>query len=232
MIFITGDTHIPIDIHKLNTKTFPRQKELNKSDYVIICGDFGGVWYPEDSHYYKEDLNWQRWLRKKNFTTLFVDGNHENHHLLCRLPTVEMFGGSVGRVNDSVYHLRRGEVYQIDGKKIFCFGGAKSRDREHRKDGISWWQEEMPSDAEMEYGIENLAKHSFKVDYIISHCAPSFVQQKMTKQFENDRLTDYFNTVASQTEFEMWFFGHYHINDIIDNRYVALFDAIVNPENK
>ena len=44
MIFITGDTHIPDDVHKLNTTNFPRQKELTKSDYMIICGDFGGVW--------------------------------------------------------------------------------------------------------------------------------------------------------------------------------------------
>ena len=28
MIYITGDTHIPIDIKKLNTKNFPDQREL------------------------------------------------------------------------------------------------------------------------------------------------------------------------------------------------------------
>ncbi|MCI5599128.1 MAG: metallophosphatase, partial [Ruminococcus sp.] len=44
MIYITGDTHQNIDISKLNTKNFPEQKELTKSDYVIICGDFGMVW--------------------------------------------------------------------------------------------------------------------------------------------------------------------------------------------
>ena len=44
MIYITGDTHIPIDIKKLNTKNFSEQKTLTKEDYVIICGDFGGVW--------------------------------------------------------------------------------------------------------------------------------------------------------------------------------------------
>ena len=44
MIYITGDTHIPIDIAKLNEYNFPMQKNLTKNDYVIICGDFGGVW--------------------------------------------------------------------------------------------------------------------------------------------------------------------------------------------
>ena len=39
MIYITGDTHIPVDIQKLSTKRFPEQKEMTKNDYVIICGD-------------------------------------------------------------------------------------------------------------------------------------------------------------------------------------------------
>ena len=44
MIYVTGDTHIPIDIHKLDDDAFMEQKNLTKDDYVIICGDFGGVW--------------------------------------------------------------------------------------------------------------------------------------------------------------------------------------------
>lgn len=44
MIYITGDTHIPIDINKLSVKNFPEQKNMTKDDFVIICGDFGGVW--------------------------------------------------------------------------------------------------------------------------------------------------------------------------------------------
>ena len=70
MIYITGDTHIPIDIKKLNTKNFSEQKTLTKEDYVIICGDFGGVWNGKN-----EEKYWLNWLKNKNFTTLFIDGN-------------------------------------------------------------------------------------------------------------------------------------------------------------
>ena len=38
-IYITGDTHQNIDIGKFTTKRFPIQKELDKSDIMIICGD-------------------------------------------------------------------------------------------------------------------------------------------------------------------------------------------------
>lgn len=41
MIYITGDTHIPIDIGKLSTKHFPEQKHFTQNDYLIICEDFG-----------------------------------------------------------------------------------------------------------------------------------------------------------------------------------------------
>lgn len=40
MIFITGDTHANIDISKLSVKNFPKQKDLSKNDYLIVCGDY------------------------------------------------------------------------------------------------------------------------------------------------------------------------------------------------
>ena len=42
MIYITGDTHA--DFLRFELEKFPIQTEMTKDDYVIICGDFGGVW--------------------------------------------------------------------------------------------------------------------------------------------------------------------------------------------
>ncbi len=42
MIYITGDTHS--DYTRFTENKFPIQAEMTKDDYVIICGDFGGVW--------------------------------------------------------------------------------------------------------------------------------------------------------------------------------------------
>ena len=111
MIYITGDTHIPVDIQKLSTKRFPEQKEMTKNDYVIICGDFGGVW--DDSN---EEKYWIKWLKNKNFTTLFIDGNHENFDMLYSLPIVDFCGGTAHKVDNGIYHLIRGEIYTIDEK--------------------------------------------------------------------------------------------------------------------
>ena len=74
MIYITGDTHGSFE--KFALVNFPEQEELTKNDYVIICGDFG-IW----DNSTRERINFD-WLEHKNFTTLFVDGNHENYDLL------------------------------------------------------------------------------------------------------------------------------------------------------
>ena len=41
-IFMTGDTHG--DFSRFSARAFPEQKDLSKGDYMIICGDFGGIW--------------------------------------------------------------------------------------------------------------------------------------------------------------------------------------------
>jgi len=226
MIYVTGDTHIPVDIQKLKTELFPEQRQLTKSDYVIICGDFGGVW--ADS---AEDQYWLKWLDKKNFTTLFVDGNHENHRMLNeKYEVVPFCGGKAHRIMDSVYHLMRGQVFTIDGLKFFTMGGAASHDRQCRREGVSWWPEELPSDSEYEEAIANLERHGREVDYIITHCAPDSIQRQISDYYKSDRLTGFLEEVKNQVSYKHWYFGHYHIlvmNEDIDGRHTCLFDKIV-----
>lgn len=41
-IYITGDSHG--DFQRFGSKYFPQQKEMSWEDYVVIAGDFGGLW--------------------------------------------------------------------------------------------------------------------------------------------------------------------------------------------
>ena len=52
MIYITGDTHTDW-VSRLNPAAFPEGEGLNRSDYVIVCGDFG-IWHdtPEERFNY------------------------------------------------------------------------------------------------------------------------------------------------------------------------------------
>lgn len=244
MIYITGDTHA--DFSRFEEDKFPIQTEMTKNDYVIICGDFGGVWtFEEESSYEKEMLDL---LDSKNFTTLFVDGNHENFTRLYSYPVEEWHGGKVHKIRDSVLHLMRGEVFDIDNKKIFAFGGASSHDIQDgildldeeekiyqmRKRGayfrirdFSWWDLELPTEEEIQNGIKKLEKANYKVDYIISHCCPTNIQTFINPSFKKDILTDYLQEISEKCEFKKWYFGHYHEYRQVNTRYVLLYEDIV-----
>ena len=244
MIYITGDTHS--DFSRFTEENFPIQSEMTKDDYIIICGDFGGVWtFEGESSREKELLDW---LDNKNFTTLFVDGNHENYTRLYNYPIEEWKGGKVHKIRDSVLHLMRGEIFDIDNKKIFAFGGAKSHDiqdgilnldeeekiYEYRKRGayfrirnFSWWDLELPTNQEMENGIENLEKINYKVDYIISHCCPTSIQALINPTYKRDILTDYLQQISEKCTFKRWYFGHYHDYKQVNSQFTLLYENIV-----
>lgn len=245
MIYITGDCHG--DFTRFSTAAFPEQKEMTKDDYVIICGDFG-LWQDTD-----EERYWLKWLDEKPFTTLFVAGNHENYDRLnSEFETKDWHGGKVHVIRESVLHLMNGYVFNICDKKIFAFGGASSHDitdgildendfpdhdaflRKRRKwskqrkvfriNHVSWWKEEIPSQEEMDFGLKTLENNGNRVDYIISHCCPQRIAYKLSNgEFKADVLTEYFDRVDGTVDFDYWFFGHYHNDRQIREKYLLLY---------
>lgn len=223
MIFVTGDSHIPYDIGKLGSKQFPQQKELTKSDYVIICGDFGGVWYDN-----QKDDHWLDWLEEKNFTTLFVDGNHENFDALAKYEQHDWHGGKVQFIRPSVLHLMRGYVFDIDGHQIFAMGGARSADWMFRKAGISWWAEEMPNAEEIRRARQNLALHDNQVDYMITHDAPQSIAAGIDPfKARDDELMPFFEELRHTVGYRHWYFGHFHDDCDIDECHTLLYNQVI-----
>lgn len=252
MIYITGDTHG--NFRRLNTENFPEQKEMTKDDYVIICGDFGGVWNYKGED--KEEKYWLDWLEDKPFTTLFVDGNHENFDRLYSYPLKEWNGGNIHEIRPSVLHLMRGNVFNIDGRSIFTFGGAASHDiqdgildpndfvdeqdfrhtyrkwnkknKMFRVKGISWWEEEMPTTGQIFKGLRSLSANDWKVDFIVTHCCSSSTQALFSQGlYKPDELTDYLEEIRTKTDFKKWFFGHYHDNRNVNDKEIMLYEQII-----
>lgn len=249
MIYITGDTHA--EYSRFNTKNFPEQRTMTRDDYVIVCGDFGGVWYDNETERY-----WLNWLAEKNFTLLYVDGNHENFDRLnsVEFETVDFHGGKAHKIRDNIFHLMRGHVFNLCGKKVFAFGGASSHDiqdgildpsnypsaRDCIKDymvrtkcgqmlrinHLSWWKEELPSDEEMKLGMQSLKTHGNKVDYVISHSLPQNVCSFMG-YFKSDTITEYLDLlVENGLKFKEWHCGHYHREQKVLNKYQIHYQNI------
>lgn len=246
MIYITGDIHG--DPFRLSTDIFPEQKEMTKDDYVIICGDFGIIWQQEKNIWEENLLDW---LEKRPFTTLFVCGNHENFDRLNFYPVETWHGGKVHKLRPSVIHLMRGEIFEIDNRKIFAFGGASSHDikdgildaekdkekiKEWKKDpfklfrinNISWWKEELPTKEEMENGIANLKKHDNKVDFIITHSPPASVIALLGHGlYEQDILTKYLEIIKFKNDYKYWFSGHMHTNIRLNEQDFVVYEQII-----
>ena len=198
------------------------------------------------------EQQWLDWLEDRSFTTLFVSGNHENYDLLRSYPTSVWHGGLVQPIRPSVLHLMRGQLYEICGKKIFTMGGASSHDIRdcilepddpnyerklrqlnaagalYRINHRSWWKEELPSEDEYRTAREALDKAGWDVDYIITHCSPSSIQDTFSGGlFRRDALTDFLDEVREHCRFQYWFFGHYHENMVVEKKFVMLYKQII-----
>ncbi|MCI8933352.1 MAG: metallophosphoesterase [Clostridiaceae bacterium] len=245
-IWITGDTHG--DFSRLAEGVFPALDRLTKKDCLIVCGDFGGLWQGGSRERKRLDR-----LEARPFTTLFVDGNHENFDRLARYPAEEWHGGLVRRVRPSVLHLMRGQMFALEGKRIFTMGGAQSHDIQDgvlersqlmegdlqrlrhegarvRVNHVNWWRQELPSQEEYRQARQTLEKNGWQADYIVTHCAPTSLQQALFQgAYAPDPLTDFLEEIRQNCRFEAWFFGHYHRDGAVGDkpRYILLYEQIV-----
>lgn len=246
-VYVTGDCHG--DWWKLHDEALGSQNKLTKEDFVIVCGDFG-IWHDTEGHE-SESLNR---LAKQPFTILFVDGNHENFDRLYgdEFEVVDFHGGKAHKIRDNVYHLMRGYIFELCGKKFFAFGGASSHDiddgildpdsfetwddfsetanawsragKMFRIKGYSWWERELPTEEEMEFGRQTLDKNGNEVDFIISHCCPQQIASLFSRGFyKSDKLTQYFDEIMTNNKFTKWYFGHYHDEQVIMGKFVMKY---------
>lgn len=219
MVYITGDCHG--EFQKFSTKKFPQQKEMSYQDTMIVLGDFG-LW-----HDTSEERYWLDWLNDKPFTTVFVDGNHENFDRLYsdEFREYDFHGGRAQEIRRHIYHLMRGYVFEFDGKSFWAFGGAQSHDMEFRVNHKSWWEQELPSQEEMNLGLKVLKDHGNEVDFVISHCCPQDVATFMG-YYDADRITMYFSDVVSKIRYGSWWFGHYHREEDIFGKFHCRYEKI------
>lgn len=239
MIYLTGDTHGGLDMGKLSRKSLKHFGiAFNENDFLIITGDFGFPFTPKDIEEYENGVKgeyntWIRWFAERRYKVLFVDGNHDNHDWWSLQPVTQMFGGSV-QVHPharNVIHLMRGEVYEIEGRKIFTFGGAASADKAYRTEGFNWWPGEEPSVAETEHALENLERAGNKVDLIITHTMPETVIRAMPRfnyWIQPCKTAQFLDRVLERTQYRNWFCGHFHIDLTVPHRRLAVLYETVH----
>lgn len=219
MIYITGDTHG--DINRFCGKFMPDESMWTADDYIIVCGDFGFLFFDDDKEKAQLDL-----LEKKPYTILFCCGNHENFNALSGYPVEIWRGGKIHRIRRNIIHLMRGQCFEIEGKKFFTMGGAYSIDRGLRKKNVSYWDAEMPDDEEFKEASATVFSNNKKFDYIITHTAPKEIIMRLGYYPDPHdwELTGYLEWIMYECRFERWFFGHFHEDKtLIDGKFRALY---------
>ena len=233
-IFVCGDTHGGHDLKKL--VDLSEKEKLDYSDYIIICGDAGIVWSYDTL---EEDI---KLFEDLGATILFVDGNHENYDILNKYKVESWNGGKIHKISERIFHLLRGQVFNILGKTFLTLGGADSSDKEDRQEHISWWSDESITYGDVFEAKINLEKVNNNVDYVVTHtpstktlselvgiltsCGeeiPYFLQKKILPSQSSDML----DFIHKKVKFKHWFCGHLHIDENISNVSMLYNDNIV-----
>lgn len=99
----------------------------------------------------------------------------------------------------------------------------------YRIKGLSWWEEELPTDQEMQHGLNVLKKYDNTVDYIITHSPSTSELYLMGGKglYDADVLTNYLENVKSKTNYKKHLFGHMHVNKAVNDKDICLYEQIV-----
>jgi len=232
-LFVTGDIHGTHSISKLYKENWEEKEydSFTKEDVMLVTGDLGAVWNGGS-----EDKEVHNIYETLPFTTVSVRGNHENHELINQLPLVEKFGGMVRKINDSLFFLETGSIYNIGKCSVLAFGGGLSIDKEYRIPGKSWWPEEIP-DMDTFKRTLDLLERVKKVDIVLTHAIFQSSFFEIPRKFGlsplsspkfQDPLLNMLEAIKAAVKYKKWFCGHYHI-DYIDkvNKVEYLYNDIV-----
>ncbi len=126
----------------------------------------------------------------------------------------------------------RGEVYMIDGFKIFTFGGASSIDKGCRVINKNWWERETFNEEEKNNAFDNLKKHNNEVDFIITQTCSSSTLKYICEYndwnlYKDDSHNQLFEEIKNTIKFKKWYFGHMHLDLDIGEKETVLFDKVV-----
>ena len=215
MVYVTGDMHGELQRFKS-----PALKKLRKGDTLIVCGDFGFVWNGS-----KAEQRVLKKLGKRKYNVAFIDGVHENHTLLQNYEVSQWNGGKVHNISGRLFHLMRGQVYNIDGKIIFALGGGENTDLDSENTNIA---DCLPSIEDLYEANRNLQKVDYAVDYVITHDCTGVVKDflNMDNNIYN-HLYAFLNEAAKIIQFKKWFFGCQHIDKVIPPKYVGVFKEVL-----
>mgnify|MGYP000083376746 len=106
----------------------------------------------------------------------------------------------------------------------------------YRREGISWWEDELPTKEECEYAIANLKTVGDTVDVIITHDAPKSIARRygydrvdMSQVYATDKedITAFLEHISHFVNYKQWYCGHYHMDFDDSESFHFLYQTIL-----
>ncbi len=211
MIWLISDLHGSADFSGLQDY-LSRGRE---GDLLIILGDVGLCF--EES---EENRAFTEYMLSVEKDIAIIDGNHENFAFLKSFPEEEWCGGRIHRLSPHMIHLMRGQIYTLEGKRCFVFGGCKSSPK-WKKMGL-WHEGEEASENELAAAYANLENCGRKVDCILTHK----YEQTPTRGTVSEPLQKLTAYIEANVSYSHWYAGHWHTNGRIDEKHALVYDRL------
>ena len=218
MVYITGSMHGDIECFHDG-----RLKHLKKGDTLIAVGNFGFLWNGG-----KKEQSTLKWIGKRKYQVLFVEGWYENYDELEQHEVVDFAGGKARLISGNLMQRMRGNVYHIEGHSIFTFGGGESPDREDRVEAGTWYEHELPTADELNFVLDNLEAEHNQVDYILTHEAPWNIKRFLDLD-ESDKnvLQFYFDQLEAHIHYRHWFCSSLMRDKVIPPQYTCIYRHVI-----
>lgn len=213
---ITGDVVLAGDWHGNTPQGIRVIDYAVRTDIktIIQLGDFG-IWENDKPYLNKLEMR----LAKHGITLLFICGNHEN---FPRLYEKRIMDDGTRKVRDHIYYLPRGYRFTWEDYSVLALGGAASIDKPFRREGHSWWPEELITEEDVQTSIAG-----GPVDILLAHDSPFTAPNSITddpvgqaraaRYFGSDMVgicTDHRKQLQRVTDVvtpKLLFHGHYHM---------------------
>ena len=216
-IYVIGDIHGDYTILDARFGDLVTSFNFEKKDVLFVAGDAGFVNSLENS---ESKANRIKHLNALPFIIIVVLGNHENYDVIESFPETSIFEGKCYKEEGvDVYYAKNGQIFNIDGTKIFTFNGGLSVDKQHRlelqeKHNIKfWWEQEIKVEDFEPAMIKYFAN---RVDYVITHDVPQEIFTKLIpfipRRFKDQTcpLQGFLQRLYIMKKHKHWYAGHYH----------------------
>lgn len=240
--FLTGDKHskfIPL-VNKVLAECEPNETA------VVVLGDSGvNFWRGNGTNGKKSDARLQRYLQSTGIQWYLLRGNHDQRpeHLpdIVRKWDENVECEVYERPEyPNIHYLIDGLVYTFGGYKCLCIGGAYSVDKyvrlgRRQEDGwCGWWPDEQLSVEERDLIYERLSANHTKVDFILTHTAPTHYEpvdlflRNVDQSLVDKSMEEWLEKIRGIVDYKYWCFGHYHADRWERPNVMQLYNKVIS----